>query len=70
VVIKFGVKTIPDRKWAVKRQLLRCIKNAFDDQGIEIPFPHRIVIHRAETEGPADPTGGGPTDQTSSKRTD
>ncbi|MEO8495068.1 MAG: mechanosensitive ion channel family protein, partial [Planctomycetota bacterium] len=56
VVIKFGVKTRPDKKWPVKRELLRRIKNAFDERGIEIPFPHRTVIHRTEVGSPANVT--------------
>lgn len=62
VVIKFGVKTRPDKKWPVKRELLRRIKKTFDEQGIEIPFPHRTVIHRNENGNPArpvaEPVGG------------
>ncbi len=46
VVIKFFVKTKPLRQWTVKRELLRRIKNRFDELGIEIPFPHRTVYHR------------------------
>ena len=53
VVVKFGMKTRPDKKWTVKRELLRRIKNTFDNQGIEIPFPHQTVIHRTENGGPA-----------------
>jgi len=52
VVIKFGVKTRPDKKWPVKREPLRRIKNAFDERGIEIPFPHQTVI---EDGSPARP---------------
>ena len=46
VVIKFLLKTRPLRQWPVKRELLRRIKNRFDELGIEIPFPHRTVYHR------------------------
>lgn len=53
VVIKFGVKTRPDMKWPIRRELLRRIKNTFDDRGIEIPFPHLTVFHRTENGGPA-----------------
>jgi small conductance mechanosensitive channel len=48
IVIKFFVKTRPSHKWPVKRELLRRIKQRFDELGIEIPFPHRIVYHRGE----------------------
>jgi small-conductance mechanosensitive channel len=52
VVIKFLVKTRPLRQWTVRRELLRRIKNKFDELGIEIPFPHRTLYHRCE-EGAA-----------------
>jgi small-conductance mechanosensitive channel len=48
VVIKFLIKTKPLRQWVVKRELMRRIKNKFDELGIEIPFPHRTVYHRCE----------------------
>ncbi len=46
VVIKFLLKTRPLKQWQVKRELLRRIKNRFDELGIEIPYPHRTVYHR------------------------
>lgn len=46
VMIKLLVRTRPLSQWIVKRELLRRIKNRFDDLGIEIPFPHRTVYHR------------------------
>jgi len=46
VIIKFLVRTRPLKQWIVKRELLRRIKNRFDELGIEIPFPHRTVYHR------------------------
>ncbi len=48
VIIKFFIKTRPMRQWAVKREMLRRIKNKFDELGIEIPFPHRTIYHRHE----------------------
>lgn len=51
VVIKFIVRTRPLKQWIVKRELLRRIKNRFDELGIEIPFPHRTLYHRS-LEGP------------------
>jgi small conductance mechanosensitive channel len=41
VVIKGRIKTRPIRQWMVGREFLRRIKLAFDEQNIEIPFPHR-----------------------------
>jgi len=43
VIIKFFLKTRPMQQWTVKRELLRRIKNRFDELGIEIPFPQRTV---------------------------
>ncbi|MGE3808666.1 MAG: mechanosensitive ion channel domain-containing protein [Gemmataceae bacterium] len=51
VMIKFFIKTRPLKQWVVKRELLRRIKNRFDELGIEIPFPHRTVYHRQEKNG-------------------
>jgi small conductance mechanosensitive channel len=48
VVIRFFMKTRPTHKWPVKRELMRRIKHRFDQLGIEIPFPHRIIYHRTE----------------------
>jgi small conductance mechanosensitive channel len=49
VVIKFFIKTRPLRQWTVKREMLRRVKNRFDELGIEIPFPHRTIYHRYES---------------------
>lgn len=36
--------TQPIRQWDVTRELRRRLKNAFDKEGIEIPFPHRTLV--------------------------
>jgi len=43
VVIKGRIKTKPIRQWEVGREFLRRVKYAFDEHGIEIPFPHRTL---------------------------
>lgn len=43
VVIKGRIKTKPIQQWAVGREFLRRVKLAFDEKGIEIPFPHMSV---------------------------
>ena len=48
VFVKFFVKTRPNQQGSVKRELLRRIKNKFDELGIELPFPHRTLYHRYE----------------------
>jgi small conductance mechanosensitive channel len=43
VVIKARLKTKPIQQWSVGREYRRRLKKAFDDKGIEIPFPHRAI---------------------------
>jgi small conductance mechanosensitive channel len=43
VNIKVRIKTLPIRQWEVGRQFRRRLKKAFDEEGIEIPFPHRSI---------------------------
>ncbi len=46
VTIKIRIKTLPLQQWAVGRELRRRIKNAFDVNKIEMPFPHLSVYLR------------------------
>lgn len=43
VVIRAVVKTDPAEQWAVARKIRGRLKEAFDAEGIEIPYPHRTV---------------------------
>jgi len=43
VTIKARFKTKPIEQWTVGREFNRRLKRAFDEQGIEIPFPHRTI---------------------------
>ncbi len=43
VIIKGRIRTKPIRQWQVGREYLRRIKLAFDNAGIEIPFPHQTL---------------------------
>ncbi len=43
VVIKARIKTLPIEQWAVGREYRRRLKQAFDREKIEIPFPHRTL---------------------------
>ncbi|MDH3455856.1 MAG: mechanosensitive ion channel family protein [Gemmatimonadota bacterium] len=49
VTIRLLVPTEPGKQWEVKRELLRRLKNRFDEEGIEIPFPQR-TLHLADGE--------------------
>jgi small conductance mechanosensitive channel len=40
VVVKARIKTLPSKQWSVGREYNRRIKQAFDANGIEIPYPH------------------------------
>jgi small conductance mechanosensitive channel len=48
VVVKFMMKTRADQKWNVKREMLNRIKKRFDELGIEIPLPHRVIFERKD----------------------
>ncbi|MDR9449993.1 MAG: mechanosensitive ion channel family protein [Acidimicrobiia bacterium] len=49
VTIRGYLKVTPDQRWLVRRELFRRIKNRFDTDSIEIPFPQRTV-HIAKQE--------------------
>ncbi len=44
IIIRMMIKTIPLKQWEVGRELRRRIKIRFDEKGIEIPFPHRVLL--------------------------
>ena len=48
LVIKALLKTEPLKQWVVEREFRRRLKRLFDEEGIEIPFPQRVVYHRVE----------------------
>jgi small conductance mechanosensitive channel len=50
VTIRMFFKTQPLKQWDVAREFRRRIKKAFDERGIEIPFPHR-TIYMGSPEG-------------------
>lgn len=53
VIIKLRIMTVPLEQWAVGRELRRRIKNRFDLEGIELPFPH-LSVHFGATSRPFD----------------
>ncbi|MFP4392436.1 MAG: mechanosensitive ion channel domain-containing protein [Desulfohalobiaceae bacterium] len=55
VEIRVRLKTRPLRQFAVRRAFLQRMKRAFDERGIEIPFPHRTIWFGADKDGSAPP---------------
>jgi small conductance mechanosensitive channel len=60
VVIRMTTKTLPLKQWEVGRELRRRIKKRFDEERIEIPFPHvtmywgRDQMMEGASNGPRD----------------
>ena len=48
MMIKFVVKRKVAGQWVVKRELLRRTKTRFDEPGIWIPVPHRMILQEKE----------------------
>lgn len=53
VVLRCRFKVAPLEQWGIRREYLRRLKAAFDEQGIEIPFPHVTVYAGADKQGAA-----------------
>jgi moderate conductance mechanosensitive channel len=43
IIVKILGKTIPIKQWEVTGELRKRLKIAFDKEGIEIPFPQRVI---------------------------
>lgn len=53
LTMRMVLKVQPAKQWAVNRELRARIKSAFDDEGIEIPFPQRTVwLRNADADQP------------------
>jgi len=55
VEIRVRLKTKPLKQFAVKRAFLERMKRVFDENGVEIPFPHRTIYFGIEKDGSAPP---------------
>ncbi|MGH3666136.1 MAG: mechanosensitive ion channel family protein [Egibacteraceae bacterium] len=56
ITLRMVLKVKPAKQWAVNRELRGRIKQAFDREGIEIPFPQRTVWVRSANGAPDDST--------------
>ncbi len=55
LVVKARIKTKPIRQWSVAREFNRRLKIKFDEEDIEIPFPHLTMFMGSEKDGSAAP---------------
>ena len=59
VVIRARFRVAPLQQWTIKRDFLKRLKKAFDEAGIEIPFP-QMKIHVPESSRAVGPGAGAP----------
>ncbi|MDP2725982.1 MAG: mechanosensitive ion channel family protein [Dehalococcoidia bacterium] len=53
ISIKVLGVTKPIKQWVVAGEFRKRIKEAFDHEGIEIPFPHRVIVNAKNNGGTA-----------------
>jgi small conductance mechanosensitive channel len=53
VVIRCRLRCVPIEQWSVRREYLRRLKKAFDEAGIEIPYPHLTIYAGQAKDGSA-----------------
>jgi small-conductance mechanosensitive channel len=53
VILRCRFKVMPIEQWNVRREYLRRLKRAFDEAGIEIPYPHLTVYAGRDKRGQA-----------------
>jgi len=46
IILSIVAKTVPMEQWAVERLIRKRIKETFDEVGIEIPYPRRVVLQK------------------------
>lgn len=51
IVIKTRTMTRPIKQWGVAREFNKRLKKAFDENNIEIPFPHRTLYFGVDKDG-------------------
>jgi small-conductance mechanosensitive channel len=60
VIVRCRMKTQPLQQWAARREFLKRLKRAFEDAGISIPFPHRLLVQDNAEPRPMPPTATAP----------
>lgn len=55
VILRGRFRVVALAQWGVRREYLRRLKQAFDAQGIEIPFPHVTLYPGIDRKGEAPP---------------
>jgi small-conductance mechanosensitive channel len=55
VVLRVRFKVMPIEQWNVRREYLKRLKRAFDEAGIEIPYPHLTLYPGRNKDGSAPP---------------
>ena len=50
VVLKMRIKTVPLKQWDVGREFRKRLRRRFEEEGIEIPFPERVVTVRDDKD--------------------
>ena len=54
VTLRVLIKTLPLKQWAIAREMRQRIKARLDYEGIEMPYPQRIVFQRNEKAAAAE----------------
>ncbi len=62
VTVRVVLKTAPLEQWGIAREMRERIKGRFDFEGIEIPFPQRVVWHRDDQATKQASNGTTPSD--------
>jgi small conductance mechanosensitive channel len=58
VILKMRIKTVPLKQWDVGREFRKRLQRRFEEEGIDIPFPERVVTVRDEKKVDPGAIGG------------